>query len=189
LRRLETIEVCHILLNDPQFISMLLLIDRDLAEQRRSRGCPCGGVLHRADYPRKPRGCPPEARADCNSRFSFCCNQCRKRVTVESVRFMGRRVYLSLAVVLLSGRRARPTAAHVQVAEALAVPVRTVARWRHWWAQVFPATSLWQAYCARFMPPVEAADLPCALIARFTGTAVESMRRLLACLCPLSVPQ
>ncbi len=189
MRRLETIEVCHILLNDPQFISMLLLIDRDLAEQRRSHGCPCGGVLHRADYPRKPRGCPPEARADCNSRFSFCCNQCRKRVTVESVRFMGRRVYLSLAVVLLSGRRAGPTAAQVQVAEALAVPVRTVARWRHWWAQVFPATPLWQAYCARFMPPVAVADLPCGLIARFTGTAVESMRRLLAFLCPLSVPQ
>jgi hypothetical protein len=99
LRRLETTKVCHILLNDTQFFSMLLLIDRDLGRQRQALGCDCGGNLHKADYPRKPRGCPREARADCASRFSFCCSRCRKRVTAESVRFLGRRVYLSLAVV------------------------------------------------------------------------------------------
>src|SRR5258708_11847246 len=130
---------------------MLLLIDRDLAEQRRSHGCPCGGVLHRADYPRKPRGCPPEARADCNSRFSFCCNQCRKRVTVESVRFMGRRVYLSLAVVGPSGPRAGPKGGKGQIAGGLAGPVRTEARGRHWGAQRFTPTPPSAAACGRLM--------------------------------------
>lgn len=85
--------MCHILLNDPKFFSLLLHIDRDLAQQCRAAGCPCGGTLHQANYPRKPRGCPREARADCERRFSFCCNRCRRRITARSVRFMGRRAY------------------------------------------------------------------------------------------------
>lgn len=179
--------MCHILLNDPKFFSVLLLIDHELARQLQAAGCPCGGTLHKANYPRKPRGCPPEARADCEVRFSFCCHDCRKRMTAQSTRFLGRRVYLSLAVVLLSGRRAGRTAAQAQVAHALAVPPRTVARWRHWWTHLFPATTLWQAYCARFMPPVAPTEMPSGLLARFAGTAPQSMQRLLAFLCPLSV--
>jgi hypothetical protein len=110
-------------------------------------------------------------------------------VTAESVRFLGRRVYLSLAVVLQSGRRAGPTAKLTQVAGVLDVPPRTVLRWRAWWAQTFPSTSLWQAHCARFMPPVAPASLPAGLLERFAGTAAQSMQRLLVFLSPLSVPQ
>ena len=40
------------------FWAFLFTIDQDLAETTRRRGCPCGGRLHRADYPRKPRGGP-----------------------------------------------------------------------------------------------------------------------------------
>jgi len=97
----ETIKVCHILLQDPRFFRLLLRIDVDLAAQTRAGGCQCGGVLHRSDYPRKPRACLNEVRGDYQSRFSFCCSQCRKRSTSMSVRFFGRRVYLGLAVVLL----------------------------------------------------------------------------------------
>jgi hypothetical protein len=56
--------------------------------------------LHRANYPRKPLGCPDEVRADFESRLSFCCNRCRRRTTLMSLCFLGRRVYLSLVVVL-----------------------------------------------------------------------------------------
>jgi hypothetical protein len=181
--------VCHILLQDPKFFSILLLIDRELADQRQAQGCQCGGVLHRADYPRKPRGCPSDARADYESRFSFCCSRCRKRSTAMSVRFLGRRVYLSLAVVLMSARRAGPTSTQAKLSETLAVPARTVQRWRTWWAEIFPTTPLWQGSCARFMPPVATTGLPGSLIARFTGSAAESMTRLLAFLTPLTVRQ
>jgi hypothetical protein len=68
----------------------------------------------------------------------------------------------------------------------LAVPARTLRRWRTWWAQLFPATPLWQIACARFMPPVAVAQLPASLIERFTGSAATSMLRLLAFLTPLS---
>jgi len=86
--------VCHALLQNPNFLQLLLQIDIELAAQSQAGGCHCGGVLHCANYPRKPRCCLGEARADYESRFSFCCSQCRKRTTSMSVRFLGRRVYL-----------------------------------------------------------------------------------------------
>ena len=58
--------VCHALLGDPKFFTLLLRIDHDLAEQVRASRCRCGGALHRADCPRKPRGGPPQVRADCS---------------------------------------------------------------------------------------------------------------------------
>jgi len=185
--REETIKVCHILLQDPRFFRLLLRIDIELAAQTRAAGCPCGGVLHRADYPRKPRACLNEIRADYESRFSFCCSQCRKRSTAVSVRFLGRRVYLGLAVVLMSANRAGPASTAARLCETLAVPVRTLARWRSWWALHFPLTQLWQAAYARFMPPVATIDLPASLIERFAGVAEESLMRLLVFLTPITV--
>jgi hypothetical protein len=77
----------------------------------------------------------------------------------------------------------------VSLSEALAVPARTVLRWRTWWAEIFPTTPLWQASCARFMPPVAPAALPNSLIERFSGSAADAMMRLLAFLTPLTVRQ
>lgn len=104
-----------------------------------------------------------------------------------SVRFLGRRVYLGLIVVLMSVRRTTLSAAAVQTMQTLGVPERTISRWRHWWLQVFPTTPLWAAACARFMPPVQTVHLPCSLIERFTGVAAHKAMRLLAFLTPLSV--
>ena len=186
--KIETIQVCHALLQNPKFFSLLVQIDAELAAQMHVTGCPCGGVLHRANYPRKPRACPKEVRGDFESRLSFCCNRCRRRLTSASVRFLGRRVYLALAVVLVPQRRTTLSAVAVQVVQALAIPERTIARWRHWWLQRFPVTTLWQATCTRFMPPVDTLHLPTSLIERFTGPAAEAAMRLLAFLAPLSVP-
>ena len=132
--------MCHNLLQDIQFFHLLNRIDIDLAAQMRATNCACGGVLHQANYARKPRGCPPAVRAAYALRFSFCCNRCRKRATAMSVRFLGRRVYLALAVVLMSARRAGPTSAQVKRLQGLAIPTRTLLRWRTWWAVTFPAT-------------------------------------------------
>ncbi|MEO6624005.1 MAG: hypothetical protein ABIN37_04125 [Burkholderiaceae bacterium] len=174
-------------MQDPKFFSILLRIDIELAAQRRAQGCPCGGVLHKANYSRKPRACPLEVRADFESRFSFCCNRCRKRWTAMSVRFLGRRVYLSLAVVLMSSRPAVITPTQMALSKTLAIPIRTLNRWRVWWTEIFPTSKLWQSDCARFMPPIPAHEFPAGLIERFTGSAADSMMRLLTFLLPLSV--
>jgi hypothetical protein len=132
--------VCHALLQSPNFFRLLLRIDEELASETHAAGCACGGVLHRANYPRKPRACLSEVRGDFESRFSFCCNRCRRRTTSMSVRFLGRRVYLALAVVLGSARHAGQNPAAARLSGTLNVPVLTLRRWRHWWQAQFPQT-------------------------------------------------
>ena len=183
----ETIPVCHALLEDPKFFALLLRIDHELATQARAQGCRCGGALHRADYPRKPRGCAAEVRPECSSRLSFCCAECRKRSTLMSVRFLGRRVYLALAVVLVSARRAGPTPTAARLGMELGVARRTLQRWQDWWREQFPLTPLWRSACARFMPPVSTEQLPGELLERFTAPVHEALMRLLVWLSPVTV--
>ena len=179
--------MCHALLYNPNFHALLLRIDQDFAARTRADGCPCGGALHRADYPRKPRGCPVEVRDDHSSRLSFCCSVCRRRATSMSLRFLARSVCFALAVVLVSARPAGPTPAAARLGAALGVDRRTLARWRDWWCERLPQTALWRATCARFMPPVPEAQLPGELIARFAGPAHEALMRLLVWLSPVTV--
>ena len=184
----ETVQVCHVDPQHSQFFLFLIRLDEELAAQAQGAGCPCGGVLHRANYPRKPRGCPNAALRDAfSSRLSFCCSRCRRRTTSMSVRFLGRRVYLGLVVVLCSARHAGQNTAAARLCEALAVPLRTLQRWRRWWREDFMQTPLWQAMCARFMPPVSAQGLPGELLARFAGETTEALQRLLRFLAPLTV--
>src|SRR2546426_1825828 len=77
------------ILNDASFYRVLLRFDDDLAEQARREGCGCGGKLHSARYPRKPRGAPEELQEEYSRRRSFCCAEegCRKRTTPASFRF------------------------------------------------------------------------------------------------------
>ena len=48
--------MCHTILQDPNFFRLLLCIDQELAGELKAGGYACGGVLHRADYPRKLAG-------------------------------------------------------------------------------------------------------------------------------------
>ncbi len=126
-------------------------------------------------------------RGEYSSRLSFCCALCRKRSTSLSVRFLGRRVYLALAVVLVSGSRTASTSTGVRLGAELGVAPQTLQRWQAWWIEQFPLTPLWRAQCARFMPPVPQAQLPGELIARFAGPAHEALMRLLIWLSPATV--
>ncbi|WP_291991601.1 hypothetical protein [Candidatus Accumulibacter sp. ACC003] len=103
-----------------------------------------------------------------------------------SVRFLGRRVYLALLVVLGSARHAGQNPAAARLSTTLAIPLLTLARWRQWWKEQFPLTALWQACCARFMPPVTD-DFPSRLLERFVGDDTEAMGHLLLFLAPITV--
>jgi hypothetical protein len=179
--------VCHALLQDPKFLSLLLRIDCEFAAQRRADGCRCGGNLHCADYPRKPRGIPTSLRPAHSSRLSLCCAVCRTRSTPLSVRFLGRRVYLALAVVLVSASRTEATATGVRLGVELGVARQTMQRWQVWWTEQFPLTPLWRATCARFMPPADVLGFPATLLERFTGSPANSLMRLLVFLSPVTL--
>ena len=104
-----------------------------------------------------------------------------------SVRFLGRRVYLGLMVVLQSARHAWQIATGAALAKKLEIPIRTLERWRQWWQDRFMQTKLWQAECARFMPPVSPTALPGELLRRFANDATPGLPGLLVFLTPLSI--
>ena len=59
-----------------------------------------------------------------------------------SVRFLGRRVYLPLLVVLGSARHAGQNPGAARLSTTLAIPLRTLERWRQWWKEKFPRSTL-----------------------------------------------
>lgn len=65
----------------------------------------CGGPLRAGNFPRKPRGAliAPAGEAFL-VRFSLCCGRegCREHATPPSLRFLGRRVYLGVVVIVTS---------------------------------------------------------------------------------------
>ena len=173
----------------PKYFSCCTVLMKPLPKKPGPLGVPCGGKWHRADYPRKPRGCLREFRIQYASRFSFCCSHCRKRRTSPSVRFFGRRVYLALVILLMAGRLTARTPGAQEICALLDIPGRTLRRWRDWWMQVFPMTALWKAEVACYLPPVNREDLPLSLLARFAGPPVAAVLDGLALLTPLTIRQ
>src|SRR6266568_1834893 len=92
----------HKLLLNATFHSALISIDEELAENIQKKGCPCGGELHQANYPRSPSGIPSLFRSNYSERFSYSCDTCRKRTTPQSVRFFGRRWYPAPLLIFIS---------------------------------------------------------------------------------------
>ena len=132
--------MCHALLQDPKFFQLLIRIDEELAAQARAGGCLCcEGVLHCANYPRKPRGCLSEAQDDYDTRFSFCCSVCRKRCTSMSVASLGgASIWGWRWCWCLPGMPGRsPAAARLEA--DWPIPMRTLQRWRQWWQSDFAA--------------------------------------------------
>jgi hypothetical protein len=153
----------HGLFGDASFWQFLLAVDQDLAETCRGEGCACGGALHCADYPRKPRGGPRRLPELCERRLSFCCARdgCRKRKTPPSVRFLGRKVYLAAVVVLVAAMRQGPTPRRVrELTERFGASRQTIARWRVFWTEHFPQTKFWHNARARLVPAAEVAAFP-----------------------------
>lgn len=169
---------------DVQFLLKLVELDEQITDQVRQAGCSrCGARLDRADYARKPRGgiVAPGAEGWAK-RFSLCCSRdgCRRRSTPPSVRFLGRKVYAEV-VVLLACLRSAPRAAASKESRPAATPVRTVRRWLTWWRTAFVASSFWSEARARLVPAVDGRLLPGSLLERFAPTsALVDVARFIA---------
>jgi hypothetical protein len=186
------------LLADSSLFALLQKMDREMAEAARRLGCPyCGCALHQANFPRKPRGGPSwiegesatvvtekdgtEWKLAYDLRFGLCCSKdgCRRRVTPASVRFLGRRIYLGVVLVVLSAMLNGVTPSGVrQLQQHVPVSRRTLGRWRAWWLATFVGTPLWKTARAFWMPPVAEDHLPESLLERFSG---EIGSRLASC--------
>jgi hypothetical protein len=176
------------LLTDATLWEALLAIDQDLAATAQAGGCRrCVGRLHHGDFRRKPRGGPATLPTAYEWRTSVCCARCRKRLTPASVRFLGRRVYLGAIVVLACVLRQGPTPTRVaRLREWLGVSADTLRRWHRWWRDAFVRTAFWKAARAHVAPPVDDADLPRDLLARFEGEPLTQVIAMLRFLSPLT---
>ena len=179
--------MCHQFLSNPTFLLLLLAIDRNLAEKVRVQGCACGARLHAAHYPRKPRGGPPCPDPHFTLRLSFCCDVdgCRCRSTPPSVRFLSRRVYLGVLVVLITALRQGPTPTGYAVLQNhFGVDRRTIARWQAWWKDAFPASKFWSVARARCALPMPI-EFPRAVVLLFQAESAERMAALLRFISPI----
>ena len=183
----------HDLPRDASFWQFLFTVDRDLAEKAHEKACPCCGRLHRANYPRKPRGGPDNLPKEYGYRLSFCCDRdgCRKRVTPPSVRFLGRKVYLEVVVILVAAMRQGPSPRRVhELSKRFGADRRTIARWQLFWREQFPLTPFWKVARGWFLPTVEVAALPRALLDAFlrSDKSRKDWERLLRFLSPITIP-
>ena len=172
------------LLQDSRHFDLLLKLDEDLAAEARRAGCGCGGVLHSARYERKPRGGPAGLGPESAVRFSFCCARegCRRRVTPASLRFLGRKVFFGVLVLLVPVLRDGPTPERLnRLCERFAVSVRTLRRWIRFWRETFVTSRVWQAARGRFARPVREEAMPGSLLGAFSEIS-ETEDRVVAVL-------
>ena len=173
------------------FHLLLNTIDQEFANKAKQQGCPCGGKLHQADYPRSPFGIPAAFRASYDERFSLCCDTCRRRITPPSVRFFGRRwfpapllVFISALMLGVNERRCALVKRHF----GITVSESTWRRWRRWWRESFTATPFWQQ-AKGLLPPADQVmqgPFPRVLLDIFQGKLIERINLLLQFLAPLT---
>lgn len=178
------------LLRDRKLYEWMERVDTDMAEVARAEGCEdCGGTVHRADYPRKPRGGLKAVVEGWARRWSWCCERdgCRKRKTPPSVRFLGRKVYVSVVVILVAAMRQGLSGKRVaRLDEALGVDRRTLERWRQWWTETFAQSAFWRGVRGRFRGLVAADRLPLALVEAFRAGRRDGLEKLLVFLTPIT---
>ena len=172
------------LLRDASFYDLLLRIDEDMAETTRASGCACGGRLHQAHYRRKPRGGPAGLCRRTSLRLSYCCSVegCRRRRMPPSLRFLGRKVFFSVVVLLVPVLREGPKGERLRrLQKVFQVSARTVRRWQKWWREDFgrsPGMTRLQGLCAE---PIVREALPGSLLLVFRRLS-QAGERVLAVL-------
>ena len=105
------------------------------------------------------------------------------------MRFLGRRVYAGLVVVLITAMINGLKPARVRrIRETLQIDSRTLKRWRQWWLDNFVRSSFWKAARARFMPPVCEQTLPMSLWLSFELQERHRLLAVLQFLRPITTP-
>ncbi len=181
---------------DVKFFSTLVKFDEEIADKTRAAGCSCGGKLHRADYPRKPRGIVADAEPLFCRRISFCCNResCRARTTPLSLRFISRSVYVFVIVLLAAAAHCQQRVvddalrAATTTAQSFDVPRRTLRRWLAFFVSILPSLSGFIAERSRFMPALDESRLPLSLLERFSGDPHDQLLLALRFVAMVTMP-
>lgn len=172
------------LLKDGRLFKLLEKADWDIAQEAHEQVCKyCGAKLDWGDFARKPRG-----GGRWKKRHSFNCSRCRKRHTPPSLRFLGRKVYVGVVVMLVSAMMHGLAPHRVErLRQELGIDEHTLKRWRAWWLETFVKSGFWKGARARFMPSLNEKTMPLSLVEAF-GANREGLIKLLEFLSPITVP-
>lgn len=166
----------HISLPGASLYRFIQQIDLDTVRQAQASPCPhCGSRLDRADYERKPRGVSLGSDDD-SRRYSLCCRQdgCRKRLTCQSLRFMGRKVFLGFFILFSSSMdKASERRSINRISNDLSVSPQTLSRWLRYWRADFSKTTFWRREQGLFKPPFMEENHAAMLISRFRAQSQE----------------
>ena len=171
------------------FHRILVAMDREIAETTRHTGCFCGGVLHFSNYPRSPAGLPAQFRLDYDTRFSFCCEDCRKRTTPPSVRFFGRRWHPAPLLTLISSLMISINdyrLAQIKRHFGISVTESSWKRWRRWWKEAFVGKRFWKQARGLIPEPKKPMNLPRRMLHAFQGALYEKIILLLQFISPIT---
>jgi hypothetical protein len=104
------------------------------------------------------------------------------------VRFLGRKVYLGVIVVLITAlNHGLSPPRRRRLVEELDVPAQTLGRWRRWWREQFVQTRCWRGLGGQLIPPLASDSLPGSLLERLTGaTLAERLVQLLILISPVT---
>lgn len=103
------------------------------------------------------------------------------------MRFLGRRVYVAVVVVLLAALRHGVKPERVELLrEKLEVDRRTLERWRRWWLESFVRSRFWRAVRAGLPADLQESALPRSLCEVFGIERRDRLLDLLKFLSPLS---
>ena len=179
------------IINDYTFYEFLFQVDEEEFKKLYKTQCPCCkvGVLHIANYARKPRGFLGELPEDILIRFSLCCSNegCRKRHKPISLRFMDRKVYFRSAILLINCLRYGANKYRLRkLKEEFGVTERTIYRWRKYWVEYFPEAELSRKLQGYLNTILVFRDLPMQLLSEFEKSNGESRKTVLKLLEALS---
>jgi hypothetical protein len=107
------------------------------------------------------------------------------------VRFLGRKVYLTTIVILISAMRQGPSPRRVrELSTRFGVDESTIIRWQTFWREHFPQTPFWKVARASFLTVGEIVSLPYSLVDAFLRhhPPREGWILLLRFLSPITVP-
>ncbi len=191
-KKIRTGRMLPELLQKSSLFQLLYLIDLDLAKETRHKGCQhCNGPLHQANYPRQPRGLLDNLPDELLTCFSLCCGKkgCRLRTKPPSCRFMGRKVYWRVVIlVVMTLKQNRPDSPKTRkLIEMLEVSPQTLKRWAEYFRDIYPNSPQWQRLAGKFLPLERNIELPSGLVNHFLSRFKSPNYRLFECLNFLSL--
>jgi hypothetical protein len=104
-----------------------------------------------------------------------------------SVRFLGRKVYVGIVVVLVSAMMHGLSEGRVKrLGQGLGIDRRTLQHWREWWMRTFVRSDFWRAQRARFRKPILEERLALSLVEAFGAQQRNGLVSLMKFFSPIT---